>query len=219
VRGDQAQQEEIMRQLEKERISMPRASSVNWVQCSETLFTTFAGNPMNLYDGRTIDEIVAMKNKKGNQIPGFGPKILSLLALFYQELGMTIPPDAFPIDVHGQRFALSTGIVTVQSTVRNEQLEKILRPLFSTIAREEGWPMMEIAHAIWFLGNRRCTSCSQNSQASYDCPVYDLCGGAVPSKLYFQKALWDLRKPRYPRSGERPFGLPTDAPLFLAGDG
>lgn len=208
--------EEIEPYLAQERISMPRESALNWVKCSRTLFFVLGGDPTALYRGRSIDDILALKQGKGYHLPGFGPKILSLLALFYQELeAIAMPADAFPIDVHVQRFALSTGIVESKGKVRNAELEKILRPLFSQIAQEEGWPVMEVAHAIWFLGNRHCTGCSRNAVAEHYCSVYDLCGGAVPSRSYFKKGLWDLSLERYRKGGQLIFGLPEDAPLFL----
>jgi len=116
-----------------------------------------------------------------------------------------IPPDAFPVDVHVQRFALSTGILQLRQKERNYTLESILRPLLSKICHERGWQAVEVAHAIWFLGNKLCTACSINSQAEVYCPVYQSCGGAFMTKDYSAKGLWNP-KSRYPKGGNQVFG-------------
>jgi len=204
---------DIVSFLIEEGIGMPDTSSKSWVACSSTLFGELRGNPTKLYEAGSIDAIVAQKDGAWH-LPGFGPKLLSLLALFYHEVDLIqLPKDAFPVDVHVQRFALSTGIVTTKEKISSTALEKILRPLLSTICHEEDWPILEVAHALWFLGNRLCTGCSRNSESAFFCPAYAACKGPVNTWGYFKKGAWD-QGDRYPRGGDRPFGISENTPLF-----
>ncbi len=179
----------------------------DWLQCSATLFTWLHGDPRLMYKDRTIDDIVRMKSK-GWQLSGLGPKILSLLAVFYAELEMIVmPTDAFPVDVHVQRFALSTSIIRIEKNTSNSHLEHVLRHLFAGICNEREWPVVEVSHAIWFLGNKLCTKCSRNSHAEVFCPARSLCGGPFETKAYFKRGKWD-HDVRSPVGSLRGFGFP-----------
>lgn len=201
---------ELEKKLERAKISLAIGSARNWFHCSQTLFARFEGDPVNVLRIGSIDQILA----SNINLLGFGPKLLSLLAIFYQEIGLiALPEDAFPVDVHGQRFALSTGILACQQPIRSELIERKLRYLYAKICREQGWSVVEMSHAIWFLGNQLCTNCPKDSVAENYCPVYKNCGGAVKSRGYFTRGIWN-QEDRYPKSGQRKFGVGGCSPLF-----
>ena len=203
--------------LKSEKVGSPGQSAKYWPRCAETLFGSFAGDPLLLYRGRTINDILDFKRSQcESNLPGFGPKILSLLALFYEELGvMEMPVDAFPVDVHVQRFAISNGIIKSSGKVLNEEVERILRPLLCEIVLEKGWSALEMSHAIWFLGNRLCSGCYRDSIPKILCPSYGHCGGSISTITYFRRGFWDLGVERHRKGGSSNFALPESSPLFL----
>lgn len=205
---------EIKKILVAEQVSMPGTSARNWVACADTLYGKFEGNPLRTYESGSIGG--ALLAKKKAPLPGYGAKLLSLLALFFHEVGALekLPENTFPIDLHVQRIALATGIIRGEGNVRNDMLENVLRELFSQIAKEEGWDVLELAHALWFLGNRLCTGCNKSSKALHFCPIYEECRGAIPTRSYFKKGLWELNAQRLRKGGENQFRLPEDTPLF-----
>lgn len=182
--------EQVGKLIKPHGFGMWSVTAKHWVANSHLLFNRFLGDPRFIYEGRTINDIV--REKKYWKLSGFGPKILSLLAMFYAESEMIeLPEDAFPIDVHVQRIALSTGIIQIKKTTTNVYLEAELRPLLREICREKKWSMVDVAHALWFLGNQMCTECSTCSLATAFCPAYGLCGGPFESKRYFTEGKWD----------------------------
>lgn len=175
--------------LKPHRFGMWRVTSEHWVINSRILFDRFFGEPRFIYEGKTINDIV--KDKKLVKLPGFNVKILSLLAMFYDEAGIIkAPEDAFPIDLHIQRIALSTGIVTITKETTNVYLEEALRPLLVEICRERKWSMVDAAHSLWFLGNKLCTRCPKSADPIVLCPAYDVCGGPFNSAEYSAKGKW-----------------------------
>lgn len=215
--------QEILGLLKSEKVGSPGQSARYWPRCAETLFEYFAGNPLHLYQegGGRINGLLDFKrSKQGDRLPGFGPKILSLLSLFYEELGLLrMPEDAFPVDVHVQRFAISTGIMKSSGIVTNEVAERMLRPFLCRVVYEEGWSALELSHAIWFLGSRLCKGCYRSSVSKLLCPVYDQCGGSISTTMYFRKGLWDFSADRHRKGGSSDFALPNSSPLFLQGAG
>lgn len=188
---------------------MVKTSSQVWVENSATLFEQFGGDPRKLFEDRTVDDILRLKKKKKWKIPGFGPKIISLLAMFYVEAGIIKQAfDAFPVDVHVQRISLSTGIVKIKKDAQNENMELALRPLFTKICHNRGWDIVDVSHAVWLLGNNLCTGCSLTSAARSYCPAYSLCSGPFESKSYFRKGKWDPNRQR-PKGDKRIWILPT----------
>jgi|GEM_PF-6875308 len=45
------------------------------------------------------------------------------------------------------------------------------------------------------------------------CPAYVQCGGAISSRLYFRKGIWNLDQPRNPRGGDVQTVLPWSIPI------
>ncbi len=200
--------------LKRYQVSMPTTATDNWLVNARTLHTLLGRNPLAIFSHASIEDVVRFK--ENHPLPGYGTKLLSLLALFYQEAGAIkdLPENTFPIDLHVQRLAIATGIINGKITVTNARLESILRPLFYRIAIEQGFEILELAHALWFLGNRLCTGCSLSSVPRHYCPVYEECGGALPTRPYFKKGRWELGSQVYRRGGDNIFGLPAGAPLF-----
>lgn len=208
--------ETIEVKLREFKVGSPGQSAKYWPRCAKTLFGELGGRPLRLYErGKgLIDDVLAFKRAtKEDPIPGFGPKILSLLALYYAELGlMPMPEDAFPVDVHVQRFCISTGIVSGKGTIVNEQLEQIVRPLLCRVTKRLAISRIEASHDIWFLGHYACTGCWKKSAIPELCPAYTRCGGAIDSKSYYRKGVWHLDSPRNPRGGAVQLVLPWSVP-------
>mgnify|MGYP003468298228 CR=1 FL=1 len=128
---------------------------------------------------------------------------------------MEMPGDAFPVDVHVQRFAISTGIIRCAGKVVNEHAEQVLRKLLCELCFEEGWSSLELSHAIWFLGNRLCSGCYRDSSPEAFCPVYGQCGGSISTLTYFRKGTWDFDALRHRKGGDRKFSVDlSNASLF-----
>lgn len=205
----------ILRILTRESMGIPKQSAEYWQRSARTLFDFFEGDPLTIYQKLGSVESILKFSKSGRGVgkkllPGFGPKILSLLALFYSELGlMPIPEDAFPVDVHVQRFAIATGIVTAEiSIVRNYKLERVLRLLLCEICMEEKWTPLDLSHAVWFLGNKCCNGCYWNTAVKFLCPSYEMCGGAPSTLLYNRSGAWNFTALRHRKGGDCSFSLP-----------
>lgn len=213
---------DLINQVEEGKIGAPGQSASYWPRYAKTLFDDFGGKPLSIYQlGRgLIDDVLKFKRgPNGDRLPGFGPKILSLFALFLHELSlMEMPPDAFPVDVHVQRFAISTGIITGTGEIINEEVEQILRPLLCRVVQSLDIPALEVSHAIWFLGNRCCSGCYRNPAVPILCSAYEQCGGAISSLSYFKRGRWDLGASRHRKGGERPLIQLEDSPLFGPAD-
>jgi len=205
--------------LAGEKVGSPRQSAGYWSRSAKTLFERFGGDPVSMYRVfNSVDHILAYKdNGEGNLLPGFGSKILSLLALFYTELGlMDMPPDAFPVDVHIQRLAISTGIITGNGRVLNEEVEREVRPLFCEICAEEKWERFDLSHAGWLLGSKGCNGCHRRTEMRFFCPVYEECTGSISTKTYFRQGFWNLDAIRHRKGGTLIYALPSSTPLFTA---
>ena len=213
--------EEIAELLAREKVGSPGQSAQYWSRSAKTLFERFNGDPLSIYRVfGSINAVLTFKdNGEGNLFPGFGPKIFSLLSLFYTELGLIpMPPDAFPVDVHVQRFCISTGIVTGKGRrVINEELEYKLRPLLCEICSEEGLERTNLSHALWLLGSNGCNGCHRRTEMRFLCPVYEECGGSISTKTYFRRGFWNLdlsNATRHRKGGTLVYTLPTSVPLF-----
>lgn len=187
----------VIQLVASERLGLHNNVIRNWVDNAKTLFYILGGEPLNIYKGRSVNDIEYPINRKNDymHLPGFGPKILSLLSMFYAELDlMELPLDAFPVDVHVQRIAISTGILDSRDRyISNETAEMILRFLICRIAIDNDWSRIELSNALWLLGNQGCHDCYRCKTMSYFCPVYNECRGAISSGPYY-KGKWDLHE-------------------------
>ena len=204
--------------LANRRFGNPHRNVEWWGRRAKTLWREWKGDPFRMYESGTIDAVMAWKNaQKEDPIPGIGPKIASLIAIFFEEIGMGAVPDAFPVDVHVQRFALALGLVSLKriDPIMNETLEQILRPALSELCREEGWSRIALSHAIWFRGNRGCTNCSNTRHMAMICPVYNDCHGALRSNSYFRMGLWLPEAGPLPKGGTITLVPFHERPLFV----
>lgn len=212
--------EELTDTLIKVKIGVPRQSAAYWFRCAATLWGVWEGNPKRLYEGGSIASALAWKEGykkqfKTDPLPGFGPKIMSLYALYLAELQEVKLADAFPVDVHIQRWFISTGCIAgLSEEVRNEEMEVVIRPFITNFCQTHGIPWTDLSHAIWFLGNKVCTGCSGKNTARLLCPTYYDCGGPINSNGYFARGRWFIQEQRLRRGGDTTFVLPADLPLF-----
>lgn len=185
--------------LQKKKVGSPGQSARYWPRVAETLYQEFDGDPLEIFRRHpTIEAFLAFKRDRKKKtgkdpFPGIGPKIASLMTMFYDELGlMTMPEDAMPVDVHLQRFALEMGIIRYEGSKRltNEMVECHARALYCDICNENGWSHVDFSHAIWFLSKHLCSSCHRKKIAQTLCPVFDHCYGSVASNSYFRKGIW-----------------------------
>jgi endonuclease III len=155
----------------------------------------FMDDPLNIFRykevGLVLKEIKRMKKGLGfNPLPGFGPKILSLYAMYLEQLGLVCVVDAIPVDVWVQSIMISTGAITISPGERNSTLEKALRPFIVNLCLQKGWSRVDMSHAIWFNGNQNCNVCKSQNLSDL-CPIYSQCRGRVSSESYFRKGQWD----------------------------
>lgn len=193
----------------------PNLSARQWMQCARMLWGEYDGDPLNIFkEHQSIDAFqryrVTYERAHGmNPFPGFGPKITSLFVIFCEQLGKLYVPDAFPIDVHVQRFFIQHDLLESSKTrLENVELEALLRPFLSDLCKKLGWSRVDLAHAIWFLGSSFCTKCYQRKDAPVLCPVYASCTGVIDSRPYFKERMWYLGSERFPKGGTVPFGVP-----------
>jgi len=192
--------------LSRYKIGVPNQSAEYWIRCAETLFGNYGGNPVRLYEehGSNVEGILKFKEagkrlgkkngdkESGDPLPGYGPKIASLYALFLDAFGaLPFPEDAFPVDVQVQRLFIQYGAITMKTRVSNALMEKTIRPLVCLLAKFHGLDKQDISHAFWLLGSQGCTSCSRRLNAPTICPIYSKCLGCQNTANYFAKGLWD----------------------------
>lgn len=216
--------EELEKILIKYRIGVPRQSSHYWTRCARTLFVEFKGDPLLLYSscGNTVEGIqdyrkTFQKLTGIGPLPGYGPKISSLYALFLAELGLIeFPKDAFAVDVHVQRIFMQTRALTLSKRLTNENLEKIIRPFLCAVCEKHGLNKIDLAHAFWFLGSTLCTNCYKRGDISHLCPAYEMCNGPINTKEYFAKGFWNLLDDQgtQMRKGDSKIFNIAEGPLF-----
>lgn len=221
ARGLKYSVSEIENILVKHNVGVPRQSAKYWGPCIDTLYNEFGGDPLLIYkvNGNTVEGIQKyrkefQKRKKYNPLPGYGPKISSLYAMFLAELDvLTYPKDAFAVDVHVQRIFLQTNCLTLYNSEINENLEKVLRPFLCKMCRKHNLNKVDLAHAFWFLGSTLCTNCHSRGDVPLLCPVYEMCGGPVNTMKYFIEGRWDPEDKRKRKGGCNTFKL-ASGPLF-----
>lgn len=185
----------------------PTEGARRWQLSGGDLFRRYGGDPTAIFQGQNIRGVVALMNEverreKRKLLVGFGPKLLSLLALFYEEVGaIEYVEGAFPVDLHVQAECLGLGLVKPSIQMVNATLlAEYLRERIATICRNEQMAALDLSHAMWFLGSRVCSLvCKRKpAQAEVLCPVYQECAGRVSTKAYAKKGKWDLEKKSLP---------------------
>lgn len=165
---------------------------LRWPVWSHTIWNVCGGDPTLLFMSGGISELMEAKKKSDLLIPGIGPKILSLMAVYFEELGMDAVHDAFPVDVHIQRLALALRIVRPRTLepILNETMEELLRPRIAVLCDKMGWSRIDLSSALWSHGNSLCGGCWENPHTKILCPVFESCQGAYWSRPYFRSGLW-----------------------------
>lgn len=196
----------IKRKLAEVHFNMVETIGRNWRPCAETLFEEFGGDPVSLYKDQSIDALLEYKKRNRRDgrdpLPGFGPKILSLLAIYYEKLGVVPPIEgAFPVDVHIQRICISTGIVSGKGVIDSASVGEYLRPRLYELCVREGWDRSDLAHALWFNGNELCNGCSTSRNSVSLCAVYNDCSGGLNTRQYGREGKWDFDQVRQRKGG------------------
>lgn len=179
----------------------PNSGGKRWYASAGTLFNRYAGNPVAVFSGKrikSVDDFIEMKRKEGRGFfTGLGPKLFSLLVLFYEEVeAMSYIRGAFPVDIHVQNECMGMGIVTTDLEVVNATLlAEFLRPRIAEICWSEPMSALDLSHAMWFLGSYVCSPLCKRKprQAEVLCPVYEECAGRVSTKAYSKKGKWNLK--------------------------
>lgn len=202
--------------LAKCQFGSPRRTIEWWPRRGRTLWQDWGGDPYRMFEGGSVDAVMKWKaSHKEDPIPGIGPKIASLIAIFLEEAGLPAVRDAFPVDVHVQSLALSLRLVhfTRVAPILNETLEAILRPNLVALCEEEGWSRIHLSHALWLRGNSGCRNCEASPHMERDCPVYVDCQGRFSTNPYTRLGLWLPGNPPARKGGAMPRVLPI-LPLF-----
>lgn len=190
----------IRRNIESCKIGMKDDIIRNWKPCASALYREFGGDPAALFAERSIDRIVEHKKRSPSFLPGFGPKILSLFAMFLEDLGLVTGIDgAFPVDVHIQRICISTGIVRSSGILHREPVAEFIRPRLYALCKEEGWDRSALAHALWFNGNELCNGCQSSKVSASLCVIYNDCSGGLETRSYGKEGRWNFDQPRRPK--------------------
>jgi endonuclease III len=198
----------------------PMQGAEYWHTSGSTLFREYGASPLEILRVESVDAFIAkkrsMRKKLGyGALAGIGPKIFSLMALFFEELGLLDEvPGAFPVDLHVQRICISTGIVQSTGRVHATYLAEFLRPRLYALCNKLGIRPFDLAHALWFLGNRVCTRCRDVEGLASVCPAMTQCDGAIPSHLYGNKGLWDFSLPRH-QKGSMQYSLFENDPTSM----
>lgn len=185
--------------LAKYKIGVPRQSADYWIRCANTLFNKFGGDPIKLinYCGGTVEGVQAYKKRVEKEtgfdpLPGYGPKITSLLLLFLAELGVyEMPADAFPVDVHVQALFLQYGAMVTTRDIVNDEAENFLRPFLCNIATKHNLCKVALAHAFWIKGAKLCTGCSKRKYVALLCSIEKGCTGRINTAKYFSHGIWE----------------------------
>ena len=185
--------------LAKYKIGVPRQSGDYWIRCADTLFNDFGGDPIKLINhcGGTVEGVQAYKRKVEKEtgfdpLPGYGPKITSLLLLFLAELGAyEMPVDAFPVDVHVQALFLQYGAMVTTRDIVNDEAENFLRPFLCEMSAKHNMCKVALSHAFWIKGAKLCTGCSRRKYVSLLCSIEKNCLGRINTAKYFSHGIWE----------------------------
>ena len=190
--------EDIATILKKYGINKPEQWAKYWYASAIFLFKELQGQPLNLFNlFQTIDDYMVLKKRGELYLPGYGPKLMSLLTLFYEELALIATiPDAIPVDVHHQRICITTGIVTMRNpkeySVNATLLAEFLRKNLAGWYIKMGNTPLNASHSLFFLGSKACSRCERLRGLELYCPIADHCSGGIPTRPYWKTGKWDL---------------------------
>jgi len=194
--------EKVQKHLRESGFIYHQAGGYRWKRSGEGLLKEFGGNPLAIFNSGSIRSIenVLKKVKEGanNLLPGYGPKLLSLLAMLYEEIGaIEHVKGSFPCDVHIQNQCLSLGIVKPNKEIfKNTSFAEFLRKEISELCYSNSIETtLDLSHAMWILGSELCIYCRKKPRlAEYLCPVFGDCNGRIKTELYYKKGRWNLEE-------------------------
>jgi len=162
---------------------------VNYGQKNKGQTLNLFADPAHIFTiHKNVSEVVR------SRITGLGPKITSLLAIFYEELGI-IPyfPESFPVDLHIMRLSYKTGILEISGEkINGEFLERMLRPFYVRNSFRFDTNPAELSNALWLLGAFGCVECARRKAPIGGCPLRELCPGTIETNNYRLRGYFSL---------------------------
>jgi hypothetical protein len=197
-------------------LSFPHRRVELFSRFAEHFYGELEGDPHQLFRlGRSIDEIEAYRTERGKALgshgkflPGYGTKLLSLLAVYFFEFGFhkEMFPGAYPVDRHVQRQLIQSGVVVFDdgsdSVDAARHVAEMVRGRLVPLLKDVQVPVLDFSHAQWFLGNRLCQGChsaiAQNKTAQLErfCPLWQygmyhgMCKGGISTESYQKIGRW-----------------------------
>ena len=215
-----------------------------WIENAQRLADWYDGDPRKIFVGVSdYEEACARIRNKSRRskrtkefthrqgFMGFQHKMVSMLMYFYIATEL-IEPISFPIpiDFHVMRVCIETEMVkfpgsTMGRDIYSEQLQRVLRGLFSDYSERHGISPIELCDAVWLLSSVGCSknpgnrtlsreyrarktdtpiytpSWGESELARYNqfcgsCPVSDTCHWDVPNSAYTIKGQLIKLRPR-----------------------
>jgi len=197
------------------RYTSPNQAGIRWGASARALFTHFDGDPLNIFsEVKSVDDFISLKKKlerEGNvSFLGYGPKLFSLLAIFYEELGLIDHLEgSLPVDLHIQRIFITLGIVDVVESGGEQDamaVAEFIRPRLTKLCYELGVKPLDLSHALWFLGSNVCTKCTKitSELREWACPFAEYCPGPIDSMPYSRRGRWNFEERRLFSQNEDP---------------
>ncbi len=218
--------EDIRWLFSKVGISFPNARVLRFQHFAQDFFGRLEGDAKRIFTlGTTIGEIDAYRKawqddnrKKRYFLPGYGPKLLSLLALYFYDFGAhtKVFPGAFPVDRHFQRLLLQSRALVPEGITSASTVAEFVRSRIVHLLKEMHVHAFVFAHAMWLLGSNLCASCQRTSETPPlmdPCPIRvgtgfgGTCTGGLSTGEYRTEGRWGSGK-KEGRKDPRQFDLP-----------
>jgi len=191
-------------------LAFPNARARNFLKFAESFWGKFEGDPLRVFALEEDITTLARRCKKERIMLGYGPKLLSLLALYLYDFDAhkKLYPGAYPADRHIQRQMIRAGVVELSdgSTDVARGVAETIRTHFPAILQELGICVFAAAHAQWFLGSYVCATCHKcldpaagelgTRSVATLCPLWEgsskqgLCVGGMGTSSYHNTGKW-----------------------------
>ena len=131
---------------------------------SRILLEKYEGNPLKIFSG--IDDVLKAHEKIKKEFRGYGPNLSSLLLTFYlkHKLVSFSNENALPpkVDFHDITLMFAFGVMKskfkdMEFGIKRYNIDKLLQGFLSYVALENGYNIIELDNALWFLGSQVCT--------------------------------------------------------------
>ena len=195
--------------LQVVRYSFPTQGAERWMATAKTTFENLDGDPVKIFKNgaENIDELMSQRQLIQKTSPhylwGKGPKLLSLLAIMYEEFGRIPPfPRSYPVDLHVQRILCALEIVSWEGSVEMDAsvLAEYCRHKLVEFHELHKMNTLRSAHMLWFRGNGLCQNCmllraERPNFLREMCSLYRIgCGGPkFHTGTYSQERIWSER--------------------------